>query len=156
MQDLLCQHLWNWMNTRWQHFTHAFLSWDSNLEIQEEVESGGNTSSGGSVCSLLLDNFHSLDQWNFYFPFFFFFIITEILIPPKYPAVYFHWLSVYLSSGRFRMGRKRQKQTDKKEGENGWWKQYQGTGLHYSSVLRQILNENPCKGDRGLYLIKPL
>lgn len=31
-----------------------------------------------------------------------------------------------------------------------------GRRLHYSAVLRQILNENPREGDRSLYLIKPL
>lgn len=44
----------------------------------------------------------------------------------------------------------------KEEGEMEKGLQYQGTGLHYSIVLRQILNENPCKGDRSLYLIKDL
>lgn len=53
-------------------------------------------------------------------------------------------------------GEKRQKQMDKKGGEAGWGKQYRGTGLHYSTVLQQILNENPREGYRSLYLIKPL
>lgn len=79
------------------------------------------------------------------------FIITEILIAPKYPAVYLLWLLMYLSSGWFRMGGKSQNRSG-----NGWGKQYRGTGLHYSTLLQQILNENPREAYRSLYLIRPL
>lgn len=79
------------------------------------------------------------------------FIVTEILIPSVFWTVYLLWVFMYLSSGWLDEEKKH-----KKWRGNGFGPQYHGPALHYSTVLRQILNENPRKVDGSPYLIKPL
>lgn len=75
------------------------------------------------------------------------FIMTEILIRSQHCSFFFGALADS-SWGRVR------NRVERQQIEGGL--RYEGAGLHYSTVLRQILNENPREGDSSLYLIKPL
>lgn len=73
-------------------------------------------------------------------------IMTEILIRSQRCS--------FSERSRIRLRGKVRSRVRRQQIEGGL--RYEGAGLHYSAVLRQILNENPCEGDSSQYLIKPL
>lgn len=74
------------------------------------------------------------------------FIMTEILIRSRRCS--------FVERSRSLLGDEFWSRAERQQIEGGL--SYEGAGLHYSAVLRQILNEKPREADRRLYLIKPL